>query len=85
MDNIVFDILSSKSRRAALKYLFSLGGDATGRDLARHIGYSHQQALNALEQLVSFGLVERRAFGPVYLFRIRATDLSGKIEALLED
>lgn len=65
---MVFDILSSKSRRAALKYLFSLSGNATGRALARHIGYSYQQTLNALEQLVLFGLVERRASGPVYLF-----------------
>lgn len=62
----------------------SAGSDVTGRDLARHIGFSHQQAHNALSQLVDLGVVERRVFGPSHLFRLIATELTRKLKVLLE-
>jgi len=70
MDNIVSSILLSKSRREVLKYLHACDTDITGRELARRIGFSHQQTHNALRQLISFGIVERRIFGPAHLFRL---------------
>ena len=70
MHNVIPWILSSISRRRALKYLFTGAAEATGRNLARHIGFSHQQAHNALRLLEQYGLVEHRIFGPSHLFRL---------------
>lgn len=84
MDDAVFEILASPSRREALRYLFASGGDVTGRDLARHIGFSHQQAHNALRQLEEYGLVERKVFGPSHLFRLSGKALESRLRALLK-
>lgn len=70
MEDLILDILSCKSRRAALRCLLASGDDVTGRELARRTGFSHQQALNALSSLVELGVVERRVFGPAHLFRL---------------
>lgn len=78
MDNIIRNILLSKSRREVLKYLYASGEEITGRELAKRTGFSHQQAHNALRQLISLGIVERRPVGPAYLFRLNLQNLLTK-------
>lgn len=85
MNDRVLDILKSPSRRSALRYFFSTGGEVTGRGLARRIGFSHQQALNALGQLAELGVLERRELLPSYLFRLVDTPLTAALRAALAD
>lgn len=70
MENIIHNILMSKSRREVLKYLYASEAEITGRELAKRIGFSYQQTHNALHQLIALGIVERRIFPPIHLFRL---------------
>lgn len=84
MEDVIFEILASKSRREALKYLYASRREIPGRVLAREIGFSIQQTHNALSQLVSYGLVKCRKFPPIYLFSANlAAPLSASVGAAL--
>lgn len=68
-----------------LRWFYAARSEITGRALAKRIGFSHQQALNALRQLIAFGIVERRVIGASYVFRLADTELARKVETRVKD
>jgi len=61
-------VFGRKSRLEILRALYDSGTELTGREVARRSGFSHQQAHNALRDLVALGIVERKTAGTAYLF-----------------
>lgn len=64
-------VLGQQSKVRLLRFLLRVGGQHTGRSLARGVGLSPKTCTQALDDLVRLGIVERRVVGRAYLFRLQ--------------
>jgi DNA-binding transcriptional ArsR family regulator len=78
----VFKALGEPTRLRIVDFLRRRGKEATGSEIAEHVGISLALLCHHTDALVEAGLVTKRKEGQTSIWRVNATALSAAVKSL---